>query len=96
MAGSRGTKVEAAFNQSPLLAGCPEELAEERMGAAAGEEVQRGLQGATKGRPADNWGTQCLSPTRTLLGPIPKKRHCECTVLPIRHQSCAQILPGQL
>lgn len=43
MAGSWGTKVEAAFNQSPLLAGCPEELAEERMGAAAGEEVQRGL-----------------------------------------------------
>lgn len=36
MAGSRGTKVEAAFNQSPLLAGCPEELAEERLGAAGG------------------------------------------------------------
>lgn len=93
MAGSRGTKVEAAFNQSPLLAGCPEELAEERMGAAAGEEVQRG---ATKGLPADNWGTQCLAPTTTLLYPTPKKRHCECTVLPIWHQSCAQILPGQL
>lgn len=45
MAGSRGTKVEAAFNQSPLLAGCPEELEEERMGAAAGEEVQRGVAG---------------------------------------------------
>lgn len=34
MAGSRGIKVEAAFNQSPLLAGCPEEPAEERLGAA--------------------------------------------------------------
>lgn len=32
MAGSWGTKVEAAFNQSPLLAGCPEEPAEERLG----------------------------------------------------------------
>lgn len=36
MAGSRGTKVEAAFNQSPLLAGCPEELGEERLGAVGG------------------------------------------------------------
>lgn len=96
MAGSWGTKVEAAFNQSPLLAGCPEELAEERMGAAAGEEVQRGLQGATKGLPADNWGTQCLAPSRILLCPTPKKRHRECTVLPVRPQSCAWILPGQL
>lgn len=81
MAGSWGTKVEAAFNQSPLLAGCPEELAEERMGAAAGEKVQRGLQGATKGLPAANWGTQCLPPHRTLLCRTPKKRHRECTCL---------------
>lgn len=75
MAGSWGTKVEAAFNQSPLLAGCPEELAEERMGAAAGEEVQRGLQGATKGLPADNWGTQCLGlPPKNPAMPYPKEK----------------------
>lgn len=72
MAGSWGTKVEAAFNQSPLLAGCPEELEEERMGAAAGGEVQRGLQGATKGLPADNWGTQCLPPLQDPAMPYPK------------------------
>lgn len=35
MAGSRGTKVEAAFNQSLLLAGCPEEPAEESTGRKA-------------------------------------------------------------
>lgn len=74
MAGSWGTKVEAAFNQSPLLAGCPEELAEERMGAAAGEKVQRGLQGATKGLPAANWGTQCLPPPQDPAMPYPKEK----------------------
>lgn len=50
MARSRGTKVEAAFNQSPLLAGCPEELAEERLGVAGvrkhGEGGARYEQGA--------------------------------------------------
>lgn len=52
MAGSWGTKVEAAFNQSPLLAGCLEELAEERVGAAGGEKAQGGeMEGAAKGLP---------------------------------------------
>lgn len=32
----------------------------------------------------------------TLLCPTPKKRHRECTVLPIQSHSCARILPGQL
>lgn len=74
MAGSWGTKVEAAFNQSLLLAGCPEEPAEERMGAAAGEEVQRGLQGTTKGLPADNWGTQCLAPAPRPCYALPQRK----------------------
>lgn len=99
MAGSRGTKVEAAFNQSPLLAGCPEEPVEERLGAAGEGEAQgRGVQGATKGLPAANWGTQCSTPPETPLSTTatPKKRHRECTALPSRSQGCARILPGQL
>lgn len=50
MVRSWGTKVEAAFNQSPLLAGCPEELVKERLGVAGvvkdGEEGARYEQGA--------------------------------------------------
>lgn len=50
MARSWGTKVEAAFNQSLLLAWCPEELAEERLGVAGvgkhGEGGTRYEQGA--------------------------------------------------
>lgn len=96
MAGSWGTKVEAAFNQSLQLAGCPEELAEERMGAAAGKEVQRGLQGETKGSQEPTGAPSAFPLPRALPCPTPKKRHRECTVLPVWPQSCAGIMPGQL
>lgn len=53
MAGSWGTKVEAAFNQSPLLAGCLEELAEERVGAAGGGKHRVGGDvGCSQGAPS--------------------------------------------
>lgn len=50
MAGSWGTKVEAAFNQSPLLAGCPEEPVEESTGERA---AGKGLPEAKRDCPED-------------------------------------------
>lgn len=73
MAGSRGTKVEAAFNQSPVLAGCPEELAEERMGAAEGEEIE-GVAGCNQGAPSRQLGHPVLGPPQDPAMPYPEEK----------------------
>lgn len=82
MAGSWGTKVEAAFNQSPLLAGCPEEPAEERLGGG-GARGEHGREVAVdEGLPVTNWDSP-----RT-----PPSPHTKGTA----NAPSARILPGQL
>lgn len=77
MAGSWGTKVEAAFNQSPLLAGCPEEPAEERLGGGGARgEHWRGGGGCGREAPSNKLG-QPQDPTTS-----PYERHSERTERP--------------
>lgn len=59
MAGSWGTKVEAAFNQSLLLAECPEEPAEERLGTAGWGKHRAGC---NQGGPSSQLGHPVLAP----------------------------------
>lgn len=89
MAGSWGTKVEAAFNQSPLLAGCPEEPAEERLGAAGGgKHGKQGCRVQPKGSQQSTGAPGARPPHGTPLFPtaIPKKKgtvnapHCSASI----------------
>lgn len=72
MAGSWGTKVEAAFNQSPLLAGCPEELEEERMGLRQEGKYRGGCRVQPRGSQQTTGAPNACPPSRTLLCPTPK------------------------